>query len=378
MTNQIYSGYGTFKKLSEILNDRSPNKIFLVTGGKSYSSSQAESLIGGILSEYKYTRFFEFENNLKLNDLKRGIKIFLSGKFDFIIAVGGGSVIDMAKAISLLATQKYKPEEYIKDSTKGSARQIPTVILPTTAGTGSESTKFSVVYIDKVKYSLAHDSLLPDYAILDPTFTLEIPAYITACTAFDALSQGIESFWSTQSTEISRALSKKAIRLAINNIVNVVTKPDKESRENMLQASNLSGQAINIAFTTAAHAVSYPFTSFFNIPHGHAVALTLPYFLKHNFDVNENSIQDSRGVRFAMDRINELIELFRQSSIDDAVEFLHDLICKIGLETKLSKLGINEADFDLIIANGFNPQRMKNNPVIVTKEDLRNILNKIK
>jgi len=378
MTQKIYSGYGSYQKLTEILNDYSPKKIFLVTGKKSFSSSTAEKLIGEILTRFNYDRFSEFENNVKHKDLKRGIKIFLSGRFDFILAVGGGSVIDMAKAISILATQENKPEEYIRGTDKASARQISTIIIPTTAGTGSESTRFSVVYIDKVKYSLAHDSLLPDYAILDPTFTLELPPYITACAAFDALSQAIESFWSTQSNEKSLALSKKAIGLAVDNIVKVVTNPDKDSREKMLQASNLAGQAINIAYTTAAHAVSYPFTSFFNIPHGHAVALTLPRFLELNFNVNGGNLQDRRGIGFVKDRINELIELLGQSGIDGTVEYLEKLIDVIGLKRKLSDLGITEKDFDSIIAGGFNPLRMKNNPVAVTRENLREILNKMK
>ncbi len=377
MIQQIYSGYGSLGKLSEILHDCSPNRILLVAGKKSYSDSGAEKLIGDLLSQFDYGRFSEFENNVKLDDLKRGIDIFLSGKFDFIIGIGGGSVIDMAKAISLLVSQENSPEEIIKGIAKPSVRQVPTIIIPTTAGTGSESTKFSVVYIDKIKYSLAHDSLIPDYVILDPIFTLNVPQYITACTAFDVLSQGIESFWSTQSTKESRELSKKAIKLAILNIIQVVNDPDKLSREMMLQASNLTGQAINTAFTTAAHAVSYSFTSFFNIPHGHAVALTLPYFLELNYYINEKNIQDERGVEFVQDRMNELIEIFEQSSIANAVEFLKILIQKIGLETNLTKLGIQEKDFDLIIANGFNPQRMKNNPVKIIKEDLREILDKI-
>ncbi len=377
MTQQIYSGYGSLGKLSEILNDCSPNKILLVTGKRSYSSSGAEKLIGNLLSQYIYDRFSEFENNLKLDDLKHGIEIYLSGKFDFIIGIGGGSVIDMAKAISLLVNQENSPEEIIKGTVKISTRQVPTIIIPTTAGSGSESTKFSVVYIDKRKYSLAHDSLTPDYVILDPTFTLEVSPYITACTAFDVLSQGIESFWSTQSTDESRKLSKEAIELAFLNIIQVVNNPDKISREKMLLASNLAGQAINTAFTTAAHAVSYPFTSYFNIPHGHAVALTLPYFLEFNYNANEENLQDQRGVEFVKDRINELIELFGQNSIDGAFEYMKELIHNICLETNLTNLGIQEKDFDLIITNGFNPQRMKNNPVKITKKDIREILDKL-
>lgn len=378
MAHQVYSGYGSFNKLSEILQENRPSGIFLVTGKASYSSSGAETNIAPIISDYHYERFFDFENNVKVEDLKRGIREFKEAKCDFVIGIGGGSVIDMAKAISLLASQDSAPEEYILGKASAAPRRVPSVMIPTTAGTGSESTRFSVVYIDKTKYSLSHPSLLPDYAILDPSFTLNASQYLTACTGMDVLSQGIESYWSVQSTDESRLFSREAISLALANIVKAVNSPDRKTRENMLTASNLAGRAINIAYTTAAHAVSYPLTSFFDIPHGHAVALTLPCFMEHNSIMTENNLQDSRGIDFAKNIITDLIKFLGANSIEEAVNNLKDIIKAIHLENRLSRLGITDTDFDTIARFGFNPERMKNNPVSVSEAELRDILNKIK
>ena len=250
-------------------------------------------------------------------------------------------------------------------------------MIPTTAGTGSESARFSVIYINKTKYSLAHNSMLLNFAILDPIFTKNLPPYITACTCMDALCQAIESFWSIYSTEESGAYSKQAIELINSNITKNVNNPDRVSREKMLIASNLAGKAINIAKTTAAHAVSYPLTSYFNVPHGHAVALTLPHFIEFNYDISLENLQDSRGVKFVKDRMSELFTILKVETADKAKDKIINIMKDINLETRLSKLGINRNNIDVIIENGFNPQRMKNNPKLVSEKDLRNLLEKI-
>lgn len=374
MKQKIFLGYDSYKKLYDILEKSSPKKIFLVTGKKSYFLSGAKNLLSEFINKYNYFRFYDFETNPKLKDLINGINIFNREKCNIIIGVGGGSVMDIAKSISILATQKGDLEEFIKGEISLKERQISSIMIPTTAGTGSESTHFSVIYINKIKYSLAHYSLLPDFVILDPLFTKNLPPYITACTSMDALCQAIESFWSTNSTGESRIYSKQAIELILHNIVN---NSDKASREKMLIASNLAGKAINIAKTTAAHSVSYPITSYFNVPHGHAVALTLPYFIEFNNDISLESLQDSRGVKFVKNRMNELFTMLKVKTANEAKDKLLNIMKEINLEIKLSKLGINKNDIDIIIENGFNPQRMKNNPRIVDEKDLRNLLGKI-
>jgi alcohol dehydrogenase class IV len=376
LKQKIYTGYNSYKKISIILGKFSPKKIFLVTGKKSYFSSGAKNLLSKIINEYGYIRFFDFEINPKIKDIKRGIDLFNKEKCDFVIGIGGGSVIDIAKSISFLTTQKGDLEEFIKEKVPLKRREIPSMVIPTTAGTGSESTHFSVIYLDKTKYSLAHNTLLPDFVILDPVFTENLPPYITACSSMDALCQAIESFWSTNSTEESITYSKQAIELIMPNIIKNVNNPNKVSREKMLIASNLAGKAINIAKTTVAHSVSYPITSYFNIPHGHAVALTLPYFIEFNNGVSLENLQDNRGIKFVKGRMNELFAVLKVKTADKAKVKIINIMKKINLETSLLKLGINRNNIDIIIENGFNPQRTKNNPKIVTEIDLRNLIEK--
>ena len=258
--------------------------------------------------------------NPTVGDVEKGISCFKSKMCDFVIGIGGGSAIDVAKAVSLLATNNGKPEDFINEPKMLNDRSVPTVIIPTTAGTGSESTHFSVLYIGKTKHSLAHHSMLPDVAILDPVFTKSLSPRITACTGMDALCQGIEAFWSVNSTEESREYSRKAIQLALSNIKSAVNNPDSNSRQNMLFASNFAGRAINIAMTTAAHAVSYPFTSYFNVPHGLAVALTLPYFIEFNYDVSPDTLNDKRGVEFVRNKMDELVEIIGVDTVSQAKE----------------------------------------------------------
>ncbi len=378
MSQEIYFGYGVHKELASILKKHTPRNIFLITGKKSFTLSGAKKLLGEIINKYNNIRFFNFEINPKLKDIIKGIDLFNESKCDFIIGVGGGSVIDVAKAISILVKQKANIKEVIKNGILLETRKIPSVMIPTTAGTGSESTHFSVVYIGKTKYSLAHNNLIPEYAILDPTFTEKLPAYVTAYTGMDALCQAIESFWSVNSTDESRMYSKKAIELILSNIIKAVNKPDRIRRKNMLKGSNLSGRAINIAETTAAHAVSYPITSFFHVPHGHAVALTLPYFIEFNYDVDPKNLQDKRGIKFVKNILNELLGVIGARTPAKAREKFLYIMNNIKLETNLLKLGIDNSGIEIIIKNGFSPQRMKNNPKVVSKGNLKKMLRSIK
>ena len=263
MRQIIYKGYGSFKNLKNILAKEISFKNISGCRQGSYSVCGAEEKIRAVLQGKRHVVFDDFEVNPKLEDAIKGFEIFRNGKCDFVIGIGGGSVLDMAKAVSILNSQPETPLRCVKDSSILKDKKIKSALIPTTAGTGSESTHFAVVYIDKTKHSLAHDSLLADYVILDPVFTEALPSYITACTGMDALCQAIESFWSVQSTEESRKYSQKALELILPNIVRAANRPDRNLRKEMLLGSNFSGRAINIAETTAAHSISYPFTSFF-------------------------------------------------------------------------------------------------------------------
>ncbi|MDA1196494.1 MAG: phosphonoacetaldehyde reductase [Nanoarchaeota archaeon] len=372
MTHEIISGQGCISKLDAVLETITPTKILLVTGKQSYTDCGAERALAPLLEGYSVFRFSDFEVNAKMGDVEKGIAICKQENCDLVIGVGGGSVIDMAKAIALLVHQTGDIEAMVKGDAEIADRTVGSIMIPTTAGTGSESDKYSVVYIGKTKYSLTHESNLPDYAILDATFSMDLPSSITASSGIDALAQAIESYWSVKSTPASRVLSKKALHLVIDNLYQAVSAPTQESRENMLLGANFAGQAIEIASTTAPHAVSYPMTSYFDVAHGQAVGLTLPSFFEYNCGIDGESVQEGITLEDARQRMDELLGLLGAKDGAEAKAKLTSLMTSIGLATTLSAARVT--DVDLIVEHGFNPQRMGNNPRMVTSDDLKGIL----
>jgi alcohol dehydrogenase class IV len=375
-----YSGFNSIRKLNNILEDDSFKKVFLITGKNSFEKTKISKIILQILKSYKFFHFNDFSANPKIIDIKKGIDLFKRQNFDVIISVGGGSVLDMGKCISVLSTNDGSPEDFVLKRKSIRNKGVPLIRIPTTAGSGSEATHFAVVYIEKKKYSLADPIYMkPEYVIVDPQLTDSMPKNITASSGLDALTQAIESYWNINSTNESKKYSEKAIKLILKNILKAVHNPNKESRNNMAIAANLSGKAINITKTTACHAISYPITSYYNVPHGHAVALTLPSMIVFNSDVNNTDVKDPRGVDYVKKTMEELLKILETTNFIKAKEKIKDLMINVGLETKLHDLGIkSQNDIELIIKNGFNPERVKNNPRLLTEDQLRIILEEIR
>ena len=371
---KTYLGYGSIKNLGEILKYCQPKNIFLVTGKKSYQVSGARDLLNPFLKGRGLVHFDDFSINPKFTDIEKGRKIFLDKGCDMVIVVGGGSSLDIAKTINILSSNKGKISEYISKEKKIQNRGAPLVAIPTTSGSGSEATKFAAIYDEKKKCSLEHEYMIPDYVIVDAQLTMNLPPTITAYTGMDAFCQGIESFWSINSTEESKQYSKKVIGLVLENLREAVKNPNKENREAMAEAAFLSGKAINIAKTTACHAISYPITSYFGVPHGHAVSLTVGAMLKYNSKVTESDALDKRGTSYVRQIIGEIVELFDLRSVEEVGDKIHALMENIGLSIKLSDLKIKTENIEVIIKNGFNPDRVKNNPRKLTKKRLRSIL----
>jgi len=373
-----FFGYDSLKNLKVILDEYKSKNIFLVTGKKSFTQSGAEQKIKIIFKNTKYTQFNSFESNPTISDVKQGLILFKKVKPDLVIAIGGGSTIDIAKTINALAFNKGEPTSYITGKKKLEKQGLPLVAIPMTAGTGSEATSFATIYIDKVKYSLSHEKLiLPTVSIVDPSLTESMPKYLTASAGMDALCQGIESIWSISSTKESRKYANEAVKIAFNTIEKAVNNPDKVSRLNMAKAANLSGRAINISKTTSSHSISYPITAYFGIPHGHAVALTIPEILEFNYNVKKEDCNDIRGVKFVKKRLNDIITLIESKDEIQAKDKIKKLMKKIGLETKLRRLNINKKDIELIVEKGFTANRMSNNPRKIKKEHLRSMLERI-
>ncbi|MBI2452632.1 MAG: phosphonoacetaldehyde reductase [Parcubacteria group bacterium] len=373
-----FFGTGSVVQLRKILESEKPGKIFLVFGKGAYEKSGAEAALSQLLAGIDVFRFSDFEENPKIEDVRKGIEQFRSFEPDLVLACGGGSALDMAKSINVLAVQEGDPLDFVLKKKEIIRSPKPLVAVPTTAGTGAETTHFAVIYAGKTKYSLAHPFVSPKYSIVDPQFTFSLPAAITASTGMDALAQAIESFWSNKSTEESKGYAREAISLILPNLAVAVSAPTPEARGAMSKGAHVAGKAINISFTTACHAISYPITSYFGVPHGHAVALTLPGMILFNSEVDENTANDVRGLDYVKNMMQELLGLLGAEDAVVAKEKLERLMDDIGLERNLSKLGAGSAESrQLIVEHGFNPERVKNNPRILTAEALRFILKEI-
>ena len=228
MEQRFFLGESSIKELIPILQEYTPDHIFLVRGKKSYEKCGAQAVLESVFVKLAcgVTEFFDFEANPKIEDMEKGLSLLKEYPTNMIIAIGGGSVLDMAKLLRFFYSYSGNPTggEFEKKR-----QLIPLITLPTTAGTGSEATHFSVLYKDKVKYSVEHDAILPDVAIVYPKFTYGNSKYLTSCTGFDALAQAIEAYWNVNATEESDKYAAKAIKLLWPNLPLVVNSPTAEA-----------------------------------------------------------------------------------------------------------------------------------------------------
>ena len=371
---QLFIGGRGLEKLQDYLTANKIKTLLLVTGDKSYQTLPNLNELEKVFDTYESKHVSDVPQNPEFNILTRLISELKQQSFDVVVAIGGGSVIDTAKILFCFCTQPFSLKEYSSKSKKLAQPEGHFIAMPTTAGTGSESTQFATWFWDKKKYSLDQEFLLPNLAILDPDFTSQLPPFFTACTGMDALSQAIESYWNVKATSESRQLAQKAIELLYRNLGAAVLDPNQDNRMKMARGSNLAGQAIQITRTTAPHSISYPMTSHYGVPHGQAVAVTLPHFFE--FNALEKACKPASGItEEEIDRtLSDLCGILKTPDASSAKRDLLTLMNDIGLETQLSGLGINESDIDTIVENGFTPSRIRNNPRTIDKIHLQKML----
>jgi len=358
-------------ELSSLLEKYNANKVFLVSGKGSYMKSGAKELFRPSFSNLNVLRFSDFDTGPEIEGLERGVSLFRQFDPDVVVAVGGGSIIDMAKLILSTASTI---DSNILDilEAKEIYKNIALIAIPTTAGSGSEATQFAVLYVDGVKHSVDSPALLPDHAVLDSTLTQSMSAYQAAVSGIDVLCQAIESYWSVNSTEESKDYSEMAIKLVLNNISISVNDCTPESRKEMLRAAHYAGKAINITRTTAPHAMSYILTSQYGIPHGQGVALTLGSVFSINIDCKNRVLNELRGCSYLEKTMQSLCEIFECVDSKGFISKFTKILKSIGLKSTFSQLNIDidEAAVERIV-NNINVDRLKNNPVAITKDDIR-------
>lgn len=332
-------------------------KPFIVHGKHLLGSSEFDFFIKG----NEYITFADYSSNPTYDQVISGLNIFRNNNCDAILAIGGGSCIDVAKAIKLYSIFE---GDYINQ--KPLYVDIPMLAIPTTAGTGSESTRYAVIYYNGEKQSLVQDSLLPDTCILNKRFLYDLPEYHKISSFLDAFCQAIESYWSINSNAISKDYSKQALKLILDNYQGYFQN-EKNTYDYIMYASNLAGKAINITQTTAPHAMSYKLTTLTGIAHGHAVSLMLPQvlsFMIENLDLS----QDTRGRDYLDTMFTELAGIFDTDTHKE-------MLSKISLIISNFKLGkpiVNDLTLKKL-SKSVNKARLENNPVKIDEQAALNI-----
>lgn len=323
-------------------------------------------------------RFSGFTPNPLFEQVCDGVDMFKSSGCDSIMAIGGGSAIDVAKCIKLAVLAEKGSEALIPPLVSnrlpidGSA--IPFIAIPTTAGTGSESTHNAVMYYEGAKQTVTNDGILPDYAVLEPSVLKTLPLYQKKCTMMDALCQGIESWWSVNSTKESREYSKKAVELVMANWRKYVFDNDEFASNKIMLAANYGGRAINIAQTTAAHAMSYKLTSMYRLPHGHAVAVCLPEIWQFMIESPE-LCRDSRGLNYLMGVFNDISFAMGVDGSIEAISLFREMMSMMDLCRPVS--GVDRGKELDSLSRSVNPVRLKNNPVVIDERTAYMLYSKI-
>jgi len=373
---KIIFGQGCFKRLGEVVQSHG-RKALLVIGQRALRKlgilDKAVELIE------KHVATISICEGIKPNPTSQSVtacaeKVKTEG-IDVIVSIGGGSVMDAARAISLALTHPGNFWEYRLTGNKGITKienkLIPVITVPTTAGTGSEISPAAIISGGSSKEVIVSSYMFPKVALVDPELTFSLPQDLTAQIGLDALVQSIEAFVSKNANPVSDLYAQESIRLAFENIIKAVSHgSDVLSRSNMLLAGLLSSKAINLAGVGAVHALSDPLSGRYNISHGLALSLILPEVVEHNLDSNfEKYARLGKLLGEDTDRMTS------KKAAQKTLEAIEKLLVELGLTKRLRDFGITESDIEIFAPEAINPD-IGCNPKELNIEDIKDIYRK--
>lgn len=377
---KVYFGTGELKQLEELKCRRA----FVVTDPFMVTSGFIKKVTSHLeISNINYEIFSEIVPDPPIEVVAKGVKVMDKYNPDALITIGGGSAIDAAKAISHFRTLIKKGLEIGKEIKKPLF-----VAIPTTSGTGSEVTSFSVITDKKfnMKYPLVEEDMIPDIAILDADLVKSVPKSITADTGIDVLTHGIEAYVSKNSTDYTDSLAEKSIKLVFKYLQRAYKDGnDMEAREKMHNASCIAG----IAFTNASlginHSMAHILGGRFHISHGKANAIILPQIIEYNSDIKFNSRNVHTETAYKYAEIAKFLGLTTSNNVNDGVKALiagaKRLIKTLGIEDKIKDLKIDETEFEENLSDicdiALKDKCTATNPKHVSREDLMQLFRKV-
>ncbi|MEN6384706.1 MAG: iron-containing alcohol dehydrogenase [Phycisphaerales bacterium] len=374
---KIVAGAGSIEHIKDLAADYAAKNVVIITDQGVWNSGLVEK--PKELLEGAGVNVHVINNTPPEPAVDQVAAIFQAAKefeCQMVIGIGGGSSMDTAKIVSLLFTNNVNLRELVKGKAQIKYRGIPTIMIPTTAGTGAEATPNAIVLVpeEELKVGIVSEKMVSDCVILDPAMTVDLPKHITANTGMDALCHAIECYISKKANPFSDTFALKAITLISRSIRKAYNDGHNlAAREDMLLGALFGGISIATSSTTAVHALSYPLGGKYHIPHGLSNAILLPDVMKFNLDVCEEKFKDiavAMGLELAGCTTREAAERM----IDNLYSMIEDLNVKCDLQAK----GINEAALDDMIEAAAKVTRLlDNNPKVVTREDMRAIYKKI-
>jgi alcohol dehydrogenase class IV len=362
------------EQLAPLLNGLEARRVLVVLDEPAAKACGVEPMLLAALEGRLFLMFTRFSPYPTLPEVTEAVGVLKDSKADTIIAVGGGTAIDVAKLAALAAAQDTCKAESLTSPVHPATTTI--IAVPTTSGTGADTTHFSALYLPDGKVSVAHPSMRPHVAIVDPQLTASMPPYLTACTGLDALCQAIESLWAVGSNDQSTRYAQRALRLSLEHLPVAVHKGTPQSRRGMAIAAHLAGRAIDISKTTACHAMSYELTGQHGVPHGHAVAMLLPALLRYNSQVTRADSCDPRGPGHTRQVIEGLCTALGAQTPEAAADRFTRLLGELGCATCLREANVAGVDVEALVG-AVNAERSSNNPRRLNADVCREIFTSI-
>ena len=363
----IHFGSGKIACLGDEIRKTGKKRGLLVTSPFFGANGLADKLMaesGGMLC----ATYRQVAPNPDIRECDTCIRLIHENACDFVVALGGGSVMDCAKSAAAFSTAGHPCIAYLDKTIAPPTQSLPLIAIPTTAGTGSEVTRVAVLsdHSQGRKVPLSSPAFYPVCAIVDPDLTRTAPAHLTACAGMDVLCHAIEAYWSIRHQPVCDALAIHAARLVLQYLEAAWENPnDPLAREKMAEASVTAGLAFAQPGTTGAHACSYPLTSLLGIPHGEACGLTIDHFMRINAKA------DTDG------RLALLAQATGFSDIANMADAIAELKYRTGLKTDLASYNLSDDQLEKIVAASQSPI-LKNNPVPISGDMLRTLYDNLR
>jgi alcohol dehydrogenase len=370
LPTKIFFGSGFISKLKEIVDENfKGSRPFLVTDRGIIEAGIAQK----VLSQFPEVEVFdEVEQNPKHRTVNKAGEIVRRLKPELIIGLGGGSSLDAAKAIALLATNPGSIEDY-EGRGKYKTAPLPVLAIPTTCGTGSEVTWVSVVtHTGRMfKMSIKGPHLFPAVALVDPDLLVSLPAQLVASTGIDALTHAIEAYTVKAATFITDIFAREALKLIFQSLerayINI--KGDKEAREKLMLGSMLAGIAFCNSDVGASHCLAEALGSLYDTPHGVANSVFLPYVMEFNLPAAKKRYAE-------IARLAEIEEDDEKEAASELIQMIKFLSASLNIP-HFKELGVEESKFNEIARKSFENNSNPSNPREASAEDYLAILKKI-